>query len=107
MANKLFLTTLNGKKSKQTPIWIMRQAGRHLKEYRAVRAVETDFISFCLNPEQASTVTLQPITRYKLDAASYARFGGNGFIGKLSQFIRSVSDPKRTEVICRWPIRNF
>ena len=69
MTDKLFLTTINGKKSSQTPIWIMRQAGRYLKEYRAIRKVQKDFISFCLNPEQASTVTLQPITRYKLDAA--------------------------------------
>lgn len=69
MTEKLFLETLNGKKSNHTPIWIMRQAGRHLKEYRAIRSVEKDFISFCLNPGQASTVTLQPITRYKLDAA--------------------------------------
>ena len=69
MTEKLFLTTLNGKKSNQTPIWMMRQAGRHLDEYRAIRAVQKDFISFCLSPEQASTVTLQPITRYGLDAA--------------------------------------
>ncbi len=69
MTNKLLLTTLNGKKSIQTPIWIMRQAGRYLKEYRAIRSVQKDFISFCLNPEQASAVTLQPITRYGLDAA--------------------------------------
>jgi uroporphyrinogen decarboxylase len=69
MTDKLLLKTLNGQKSGQTPIWIMRQAGRYLKEYRAIRAVQKDFITFCLNPEQASTVTLQPITRYDLDAA--------------------------------------
>ena len=48
---------------------MMRQAGRHLKEYRTVRAKQKDFISFCLSPEQASAVTLQPITRYGFDAA--------------------------------------
>ena len=69
MDNKLFLSTLNGNKSKQTPIWVMRQAGRYLDEYREIRAVQKDFISFCLNPRQASTVTLQPITRYNFDAA--------------------------------------
>ena len=69
MSDKLFLTTLEGKKSSQTPVWIMRQAGRYLKEYRAIREIQKDFIAFCLNPEQASTVTLQPITRYNLDAA--------------------------------------
>ena len=69
MTSKLFLSTLAGKKSNDTPIWMMRQAGRHLKEYRAIRSKQKDFISFCLNPEKASTVTIQPITRYKFDAA--------------------------------------
>ena len=69
MADKLFLSTINGKKSKQTPIWMMRQAGRYLKEYQLIRAEQKDFISFCLNPEKASTVTLQPIIRYGFDAA--------------------------------------
>lgn len=69
MTDKLFLSTLNGQKSTQTPIWIMRQAGRYLKEYRAIRATQKNFISFCLNPEQASAVTLQPIARYSMDAA--------------------------------------
>ena len=69
MTKKLFLATLNGIKSKQTPIWIMRQAGRYLEEYRAIRAIQKDFISFCLNPKQASTVTLQPVIRYNMDAA--------------------------------------
>ena len=69
MTEKLFLTTLNGNKSEQTPIWMMRQAGRYLKEYRAIRAFTKDFISLCLNPEQASAVTIQPITRFGFDAA--------------------------------------
>lgn len=69
MREKLLLTTLNGKKLQQTPIWFMRQAGRYLEEYRAIRATQKNFIEFCLNPQQASTVTLQPITRYNLDAA--------------------------------------
>jgi len=47
----------------------MRQAGRHLPEYKAVRATTPDFISFCLNPEKAAEVTLQPIRRYGMDAA--------------------------------------
>ena len=69
MANQLFLSTLQGAKSHATPIWMMRQAGRYLKEYRDIRKQQNDFISFCLNPEQASVVTLQPITRYRFDAA--------------------------------------
>ena len=69
MADNLFLKTVKGHKQKETPIWIMRQAGRHLAEYRTVRATQKDFISFCLNAEKASAVTLQPITRYGFDAA--------------------------------------
>ena len=69
MSDNLLLKTINGQKQERTPVWMMRQAGRHLKEYRTVRAKQKDFISFCLNPEQASAVTLQPIARYELDAA--------------------------------------
>ena len=51
------------------PMWMMRQAGRYLKEYRDVRETTPDFISFCLDPEKASNVTIQPITRFGFDAA--------------------------------------
>ena len=69
MTEKIFLKTLRGERADQTPIWMMRQAGRYLQEYRTIRATQKDFISFCLNPELASTVTLQPIKRYGFDAA--------------------------------------
>jgi len=69
MNDKLFLNTLSGAKSEKTPLWMMRQAGRYLAEYRAVRSSQKDFISFCLNPEKASEVTIQPITRFGFDAA--------------------------------------
>jgi len=61
--------TLSGVKDKRTPIWLMRQAGRYLPEYMKLRAEVPDFISYCLDPERASTATLQPLARYDLDAA--------------------------------------
>ena len=69
MTNNLVLDTLKGHKQSHTPVWIMRQAGRYLTEYRTIRATQKNFISFCLNPDQASAVTLQPIARYDFDAA--------------------------------------
>ena len=63
------IEVLKGKRLDPPPTWIMRQAGRHLPEYKKVRQTEPDFISFCLNPQKTSQVTLQPIKRYKFDAS--------------------------------------
>ena len=63
------LAVLRGETRTPPPIWLMRQAGRYLPEYREVRAKQSDFIAFCLNPEAASEVTLQPIRRYDFDAS--------------------------------------
>lgn len=52
-----------------TPIWVMRQAGRYLPEYRAIREQVGGFLGMCKNPEIAATITLQPITRFGFDAA--------------------------------------
>ena len=60
---------INEKNTKIKPIWIMRQAGRYLPEFREIRKQNPDFIKLCLNAELSSEITLQPIKRFDLDAA--------------------------------------
>jgi len=64
-----FLRALSGEVMSPPPIWLMRQAGRYLPEYREVRAQAGGFLDLCYTPELAARVTLQPIERYGLDAA--------------------------------------
>ncbi|HIL92792.1 MAG TPA: uroporphyrinogen decarboxylase [Cycloclasticus sp.] len=69
LENDLILRTLRGEQTERTPVWMMRQAGRYLPEYRATRAQAGSFLDLCKNAELACEVTLQPLERYPLDAA--------------------------------------
>ncbi|MDP9839257.1 uroporphyrinogen decarboxylase [Neorhizobium huautlense] len=66
---RTILEVLDGKTVSPPPIWLMRQAGRYLPEYRATRAQAGSFLDLCYNPELAAEVTLQPIRRYGFDAS--------------------------------------
>jgi uroporphyrinogen decarboxylase len=69
MKNDLLLRALLRQPVERTPVWMMRQAGRYLPEYRATRARAGSFLNLCMTPELACEVTLQPLDRFPLDAA--------------------------------------
>ncbi|KAJ2844608.1 Uroporphyrinogen decarboxylase in heme biosynthesis, partial [Coemansia erecta] len=70
LKNDLYLRTARGESTERAPVWCMRQAGRYLPEFRAIR-VENEFFKVCRSPELATEVTVQPLRRYNglLDAA--------------------------------------
>ncbi len=69
LKNDRFIKALLRQDVDVTPVWMMRQAGRYLPEYREVRSKAGNFMNLCQNPELACEVTLQPLRRYELDAA--------------------------------------
>jgi uroporphyrinogen decarboxylase len=69
VTDKLLLSVLQGEKAEKTPVWLMRQAGRYLPEYRALRAEKGGFLELATDPETAAEITLQPIRRFGFDGA--------------------------------------
>src|SRR5271163_1065968 len=69
LKNDLLLRALLREPTARRPIWLMRQAGRYLPEYRATRGRAGSFMAMCTNPQLACEVTLQPLARFPLDAA--------------------------------------
>ncbi|MEO1323583.1 MAG: uroporphyrinogen decarboxylase [Pseudomonadota bacterium] len=105
-----FLKVVSGTPTSPVPIWMMRQAGRHLPEYLELRARAKDFLDFCYSPSMAAEATLQPIRRYDMDAAILfadillildaigldVRFEKG--VGPIVETVSSESDLRRTEI---------
>ena len=69
LKNDCLIRSLLKEPASRTPVWMMRQAGRHLPEYRKLRRKAGDFMSLCRDPKLACEIAMQPLRRYELDAA--------------------------------------
>ena len=113
LKNDRYLRALLRQPVDVTPVWMMRQAGRYLPEYKATRAQAGDFMSLCKNAELACEVTLQPLRRFPLDAAilfsdilTIPDAMGLGSISKPAKARVSLqqSKAKRMLISCPFPI---
>ena len=81
---------IKDRKTDLNPIWIMRQAGRYLPEFREIRKKNTDFIKLCLNSTLSAEITLQPLKRFDLDAAIIPPFHPTN---QASQYLYIIQTP--------------
>src|SRR5881392_2102794 len=111
LKNDSFLRACQHLATPHTPVWLMRQAGRYLPEYRATRARAGSFLGLAKNPDYATEVTLQPIDRYPLDASilfsdiltvpdamGLGLYFGDGEGPKFERTVRTEEDVARLQV---------